>query len=263
MDMTPPLLVADDGAVRTLTLNRPQAFNAFNAELKSALLAALQDASENDAVRAVVLTGAGRAFGAGQDLKEHLARVTSGDPGLATTVSEFYNPLIELVTGMRKPVIAAVNGVAAGAGAALAFACDLRIAAESASFTMAFAQVALSADSAASYTLPRLIGRGRAMQLMLTGQRVDAAEALRIGMVGEVVPDAELAARAAEVAGALAAGPTDALGWIKASVEFGATHDLADTLAFEDRAQAACFASADHREAIEAFVEKRPPHFGR
>lgn len=261
--MTTELAISTSGAVRTLMLNRPESFNAFNLTLKDALLAAVREAAADGAVRAVVITGSGRAFGAGQDLKEHLDLVRTDDPRLGQTVSAFYNPLITEITEMRKPVIAAVNGVAAGAGAALACACDLRIAAESASFTMAFAQVALSADSGASFTLPRLIGYGRTVQLMLTGARVSAAEALRIGLVGEVVPDAELAERAAAVAAGLASGPTGAYGWIKASLAFAATHSLAETLEFEDAAQAACFASPDHREALDAFVAKRPPRFGR
>jgi 2-(1,2-epoxy-1,2-dihydrophenyl)acetyl-CoA isomerase len=258
---SPVVLVSDSAAVRTLTLNRPAAFNSFNLELKGALLAALRDAATEPTVRAVVITGAGRAFCAGQDLKEHLALVSARDPRVATTVQEFYNPLVVAVTAMAKPVVAAVNGVAAGAGAGLAFACDLRIAATSASFSMAFAGVALSADTGASFVLPRLIGHGRASRMMLLGEKVAAAEALRIGMVDGVVDDADLNATVGALAGRLAAGPTRAYGWIKASLQHGASHDLASTLEFEDRAQVECFASPDHHEAIQAFVEKRPPRF--
>ena len=167
------------------------------------------------------------------------------------------------VTSLPKPVIAAVNGAAAGAGAGLAFASDLRIAGKSATFSMAFAGVALSADTGASFLLPRLIGHGRASWMMLLGEKVDAAEALRIGMVDEVVSDGELAGRAAALAAGLAAGPTRAYGWIKASLHHAAGSSLESALAFEDRAQAACFADADHREAIRAFVEKRAPVFIR
>ena len=255
--------MSDRGGVRTVTLNRPAAYNSFNIELKSALLAALADAAAQESVRAVVITGAGRAFCAGQDLKEHLALVTARDERLATTVSEFYNPLVLAITGMTKPVIAAVNGAAAGAGAGLAFACDLRIAARSASFSMAFAGVALSADTGASYLLPRLIGYGRASRMMLLGDKVEAEEGLRIGMVDIVVDDAELAEAAAALAGSLAAGPALALSKIKASLQYAASTDLPAALAFEDRAQAACFASSDHLEAIQAFVEKRPPRYHR
>jgi 2-(1,2-epoxy-1,2-dihydrophenyl)acetyl-CoA isomerase len=255
------ILVTDHQGVRTITLNRPKSFNSFNLELKGALLAAVSAAATDETVRAVLVTGAGRAFCAGQDLKEHLALVSANDPRVATTVSGFYNPLVTVVTQMRKPVIAAVNGAAAGAGAGLAFACDLRIAARSATFSMAFAGVALSADSGASFMLPRLIGHGRASRMMLLGEKVDADEALRIGLVDLVVDDAELPSAAGTLAARLAAGPTRAYGWIKASLQHAAGADLQDTLAFEDRAQAECFASPDHREAINAFVEKRSPRF--
>lgn len=256
-----PVLIRDDDGVRVITLNRPAALNAFDSAMKEQLLTAVDLAARDDSVRALLLTGAGQAFCAGQDLKEHLARVAASDPAVSRTVTEFYNPLIRAVTSARKPVIAAVNGVAAGAGAALAFACDLRIAAASSSFSMAFAQVALSADSGASFTLPRLIGRGRALALMLSGRRVDAAEALRIGLVDEVVTDDEFAGTALARAKQLADGPTEALGWIKASVSYAETHTLDESLEFENGAQQACFQSADHREALDAFVAKRRPHF--
>lgn len=256
-----PVLTSTDTWVRTIRLNRPDAFNAFNAELKAGLLAAIGQASADESVRVVIITGTGRAFCAGQDLKEHLSRITAGDRRVGATVSEFYNPLIRAITEMRKPVVAAVNGVAAGAGAALACACDMRIAAASASFSMAFAQVALSADSGASFTLPRLVGSGRALRMMLTGERIPADEALRIGLVDDVVADGEFADHVRKVAATVASGPAEALGWIKASVAFAATHTLTETLDFENRAQQACFASADHREALDAFVTKRPPRF--
>jgi len=168
---------------------------------------------------------------------------------------------VRAVSGMAKPVIAAVNGPAAGAGAGLAFACDLRIAARSATFSMAFAGVGLSADSGASFLLPRLVGYGRASKMMLLGEKVDSDEALRIGMVDEVVDDADLAGTVVALADRLAAGPTKAYGWIKASLQHGAQADLESTLEFEDRAQTECFASPDHLEAIQAFVQKRPPNF--
>ena len=237
------------------------AFNSFDLALKGALLSALTEAADDPSVRALVITGAGRAFCAGQDLKEHMALVATGDERVATAVSGFYNPLVRALVGMRKPAIAAVNGAAAGAGAGLAFACDLRIAARSATFSMAFAGVGLSADTGASFLLPRLVGQGRASAMMLLGEKVDAAEALRIGMVDRVVDDADLAGAAGELARRLADGPTRAYGWIKASLHFGASHDLRSTLDFEDRAQVSCFDSPDHHEAVRAFVEKRPPRF--
>ena len=256
----PPVLVTDHGAVRTVTLNRPTAFNSFDLALKGALLAAL-DAAADPSVRAVVITGAGRAFCAGQDLKEHLALVAADDERVGTTVSGFYNPLVRAVLGLRKPVIAAVNGPAAGAGAALALACDLRVAATAATFSMAFAGVGLSADTGASYLLSRYVGYGRASAMMLLGEKVDATEALRIGLIDQLVDDAALAGTVQALAERLAAGPTQAYGLIKASLQHGATADMGSTLEFEDRAQAACFASDDHREAVAAFVQKRPPRF--
>lgn len=256
-----PVLTTTESAVRTITLNRPGAFNAFNFALKDALLSAIADAADDPAVRAVVITGTGRAFCAGQDLKEHLAMVLANDPRVGETVQGFYNPLATAIATMRKPVIAAVNGSAAGAGAALAYVCDLRIAARSASFRTSFAGVALSADSGLSATLPRLVGSGRAKRMLLLDEKMTAEEALAIGMVDQLVEDGELASTAAALAARLAAGPTAAYGWIKASVHHAATADLASTLAFEDSAQAACFAGSDHREAIMAFVEKRAPKF--
>lgn len=258
-----PVTAHTDNAVRTIILNRPAALNSFDSAMKRALLAELADAADAASVRVVVITGAGRAFCAGQDLKEHMAAVEANDPHVADTVTDFYNPMIRAVWHLDKPVIAAVGGVAAGAGAALAFACDLRIAAASASFSMAFAQVALSADSGASFTLPRLIGRGRALRLMMTGQKVPADEALRIGMVDEVVDDPAFAERVRTVAAALADGPAGALGWIKASVRYAEDHSLDQALDFENTAQAACFASDDHREALAAFTQKRRPVFRR
>lgn len=264
-DTEATVLIGTNEGVRTIQLHRPAAFNSFDTSMKRSLLTALREATDDDAVRVIMLIGTGRAFCAGQDLKEHLGRVNANDPVVADTVTEFYNPLIMAVTEARKPVIAAVNGVAAGAGAALAFACDLRLAAPSASFAMAFAQVALSADSGASFTLPRLVGRGRALHMMLTGEKVGASEALRIGLVDDVAPEDgdAFAEYAAARAMRLAAGPAAALSWIKASVTYAATHTLAESLAFENEAQRSCFASQDHREALAAFVEKRTPQFNR
>nr|WP_134718536.1 enoyl-CoA hydratase-related protein [Saccharomonospora xinjiangensis] len=255
------LLITDADGVRTLTLNRPKAYNSLTVELKERLLAALRDAAEDDEVRAVVLTGAGKAFCAGQDLKEHVGMLRSGDSAPLRTVSEHYNPIVTTIVDMPKPVIAAVNGSAAGAGAAFAYASDLRIAGASASFVMAFAGVGLGPDSGASWTLQRLIGQGRAIELMMLARRVDSAEALRLGLVGEVVPDEELAARAQAVAAQLAAGPTSAYAKVKSTVAAAASSSLAEALAAEDAAQTELGRTADHREAVEAFVEKRRPKF--
>ncbi|MFI0463527.1 MULTISPECIES: enoyl-CoA hydratase-related protein [Saccharopolyspora] len=259
--MTDVLLTEDTAGVRLLTLNRPESFNSFDVELKQALITALREAAADDSVRALVITGAGKAFCAGQDLKEHVALLNSGDPAPLNTVEEHYNPIIRAVTSMPKPVIAAVNGTAAGAGASLAYACDLRVAAANAKFLMAFANVGLSTDSGASWTLPRLIGYGRAMELLLLAEPVAAEEALRIGMVNRVVDAGEAVAAATELAKRMAAGPTSAYARIKEAMLAAAAEGLAEALAVEAGAQAEAGATADHREAVAAFVEKRTPHF--
>ncbi|GAA1307312.1 enoyl-CoA hydratase-related protein [Saccharothrix xinjiangensis] len=253
------LLVDDADGVRTLTLNRPESFNSFTTAMKERLLEVLLDTSADDAVRAVVVTGAGRAFCAGQDLKEHIALLEAGDPAPLRTVERHYNPIVRAVVGMPKPVIAAVNGMAAGAGASLAYASDLRIAAAGARFLMAFANVGLTADSGASWTLPRLIGHGRAMEMMLLAEPVGAEEALRIGMVNRVVPDGEALPAALELARRFADGPTTAYAKIKEAMAFSG--ELAMALEVEARTQAEAGATADHREAVAAFVAKRTPRF--
>src|SRR5699024_8318186 len=199
------LCTTDSENVRTITLNRPSAYNSLTEHLKEELLETLRHAAADTDVRAVVLTGSGKAFCAGQDLKEHVELLQSGAAAPLRTVSEHYNPIVRTIIDMPKPVIAAVNGAAAGAGAALAYASDLRIAASSANFSMAFAGVGLGPDSGASWTLQRLIGYGRAAELMLLGRKVDTTEALRIGLVSEVTDDEELAGRAHELAASLAA----------------------------------------------------------
>jgi 2-(1,2-epoxy-1,2-dihydrophenyl)acetyl-CoA isomerase len=248
------------GAVATITLNRPDAMNALDVPTKEALLAALRSASADESVRAVVLTGAGRAFCVGQDLREHVQKLNAGDPPLST-VRDHYNPITLAIAEMPKPTIAALNGVAAGAGAAFAFACDLRIAADNASFTLAFSQVGLSADSGASWTLPRLVGTAKAIELLFNPQKIGVREASSLGLVNEVVPADRLAEHVAALAERLAAGPTVSYAALKASVNFGASHSLAETLEFEDAMQTKCGATADHREAVDAFLAKRAPDF--
>jgi len=255
------LLTNDSEHVRTITLNRPAAYNSLTVRLKEELLRALQNAAADTDVRAVVLTGTGKAFCAGQDLKEHTGLLQSGDTAPLRTVSEHYNPIVRTIIDMPKPVIAAVNGAAAGAGAALAYASDLRIAASSANFSMAFAGVGLGPDSGASWTLQRLIGYGRAAELMLLGRKVDTTEALRIGLVSEVTDDEELAGRAHELAASLAAGPTRAYAHIKEVLHTAAGGTLEQALQAEDAAQTALGDTADHAEAVSAFVAKRKPNF--
>ena len=261
MERTEELLLERHGAVATIQLNRPERMNALTVSLKLALLAALTEVAEDQSVRAVVLTGTGRGFCVGQDLREHHALLTAGDPAPLSSVTEHYNPIVLALAGMPKPVIAAVNGSAAGAGASLAFACDFRMAAESASFLLAFAGVGLSLDSGVSWTLPRLIGSARATALALLAEPVDAAAALEMGMVNAVVADDVLQAGALELATRLAAGPTTAYAAIKESIAFAATHSLAESLAKEAEMQHRTGASYDHRAAVEAFVSKQRPTF--
>ncbi|HEY7430183.1 MAG TPA: enoyl-CoA hydratase-related protein [Streptosporangiaceae bacterium] len=250
-----------DAAVATITLNRPQARNALTAAMKDALLAALQQAAGDPAVRAVILTGAGGAFCAGQDLKEHGEILAGAGDELTGTVRRHYNPIITLLMTMPKPVIAAVNGSAAGAGASLAFACDFRIAARRASFLMAFARVGLAADSGASWTLQRLVGAARATELLMLAEPVGADQALSAGLLTSVVDDAELPAAVAALAARLAAGPTAAYGGIKAQLVYAASHGLAESLENEARVQAKLGETADHRAATQAFLRKEQPVF--
>jgi 2-(1,2-epoxy-1,2-dihydrophenyl)acetyl-CoA isomerase len=251
--------VVTDG-VGTITLNRPDALNSLTVAMKVALLAALQRARGDEQVRAVVLTGAGRGFCVGQDLNEHKAALDAGDTALST-VTDHYNPVIEAIVSLPKPVIAAVNGVAAGAGASLAFACDIRVASDAASFLMAFARVGLGPDSGASWTLPRLIGAGRATAMMMLAEPVTASQALEMGMVSVVVPAADLGSVVGALATKLAAGPTTAYAAIKETVTFAAHHSLHDSLAKEAEAQARCGGTADHANAVEAFLNKQPAFF--
>ncbi|MET8867296.1 enoyl-CoA hydratase-related protein [Nonomuraea sp. NPDC004580] len=250
--------VAD--AVATITLDRPEAMNSLTAETKQALHDALRKAAHDRGVRAVLLTGSGRAFCAGQDLREHADNLEAGR-GLANTVRAHYNPIVELISTMPKPVVAAVNGVAAGAGASLAFACDLRVASERAKFALAFAGIGLAPDSGASWTLQRLVGQGRAAELMLLGEPLDAARALELGLVTRVVPAEDVMKTATELAVRLAQGPTLAYGATKRALAYAATHALADSLAMEADLQDQCVATQDHLNATRAFLAKEQPTF--
>ncbi|MER7764682.1 enoyl-CoA hydratase-related protein [Streptomyces sp. NPDC097619] len=249
----------------TITINRPAAMNAMNTEAKEALRDALRTAGDDPAVRAVLLTAAGRAFCVGQDLNEHVANLASdrerGTTETMHTVREHYNPVVRAITEMPKPVVAGVNGVAAGAGFGFALAADFRVVADTASFNTAFAGVALTADSGVSWTLPRLIGASRASDLLLFPRNLSAGEAYELGLANRVVPAAELAAEAAAVARALADGPTLAYAAIKESLAFGAAHSLAETLEKEDELQARAGASEDHAVAVESFLKKQKPRF--
>jgi 2-(1,2-epoxy-1,2-dihydrophenyl)acetyl-CoA isomerase len=248
--------------VGTLTFDRPAALNALDSATKAALLEGLRALGADPAVRCVVLTGTGRAFCVGQDLREHVQGLTSTAPEeVWRTVPEQYNPIALALHTLEKPVIAAVNGVAAGAGASLAFLADVRLVAASATFTLAFAGIGLSCDTGASWTLPRLVGPTRALELMYSGRSVTATEALANGIATEVVPDDDFAAHVRARAAQLAAGPTLAFAAMRRAVAFAAVHPLAATLDVEAEGMRSTGASADHRDAVDAFLAKAPPTF--
>jgi 2-(1,2-epoxy-1,2-dihydrophenyl)acetyl-CoA isomerase len=248
--------------VATVTLNRPDAMNALNTELKVALRDTLAAAAEDDAVRAVLLTGTGRAFCVGQDLAEHAQNLRGDLDAVWSTVPEHYTPIATTLATMPKPVVAAVNGVAAGAGAAFAFACDFRVVADTASFTMAFSAVGLAADSGSSWTLPRLVGMAKAKELLLLQpSKITSAQALELGLATEVVPAEEVPARARELAVRLAAGPTVAYGAIRRSLAYSAGHDIDASLDFERQMMELTGSTTDHRRAVGAFLGKETPTF--
>ena len=247
--------VTRDGAVVTITLNRPDKLNAFDDAMHARFRSALRDARGAD-VRAVVLTGAGRGFCVGQDLASF-----SGGRDVGALLRETYHPNIRALRGLEKPVIAAVNGAAAGAGLSLAAACDVRIAAESATFVPAFVNVGLVPDSGGSYFLTHLIGPGRAAEWMMSGRKLDAAEALAWGLVSEVTAADELAARAAEQAAALAEMPTAAIAMHRRLFDQAPLNALDQQLELEAQMQAAAARSEDFAEGVAAFREKRPPRF--
>jgi 2-(1,2-epoxy-1,2-dihydrophenyl)acetyl-CoA isomerase len=254
------MLAVADG-VATVTLNRPEAMNALDIATKEALLAILREVAADPTVRCVVLTGTGRAFCVGQDLREHVKLLSKNAESLSSTVTEHYNPIVELLSTMNKPVIAAINGVAAGAGASFAFAADLRVIVDSGSVNLAFAGIALSCDSGASWTLPRLIGIAKAKELLMFPRSVPAAEALELGMVNRVVNAHELAGVVSELARTVAAGPTLAYGSIRRAVAFSAGHPLSESLAYEAGQMAATGGTKDHSAAVAAFLGKQKPTF--
>ena len=245
-----------DGGVMTITLNRPEVLNAFDSAMHEAFRAALEEAQEPD-VRAVVLTGAGRGFCVGQDLNEF--KEAAGDIG--ERLRSTYNPNVLALRGLEKPVIAAVNGPAAGAGLSLACACDLRLAASSATFVPAFISIGLVPDTGATYFIERLLGYSRAFEWLCSGRRLSAADAHAWGLVAEVVADGRLSDRAAELAASLAALPTRALGMTKRLLERAALSSLDEQLELEAGLQAEAARSDDFQEGVTAFLEKREPRF--
>ncbi|QUQ67665.1 enoyl-CoA hydratase/isomerase family protein [Kutzneria sp. CA-103260] len=250
-----------DGAVATITLDAQARRNALTIEMRHALKAAVERVRTDDTVRAVVLTGSGRAFCAGQDLAEHAAALRADPSTALDIVVDDYNPIVSALTSLPKPVLAAVNGTCVGAGLGLALACDLRIAAESAKFGTAFTAIGLTCDSGLSATLARAVGAARASELVLLGQPFTAAQALEWGVVGRLVPDASFAEEVQALASRLAAGPTVAYAEAKAALHASFQPPLADVLATEAAAQVRLGLTADHQGAVESFLAKQPVTF--
>jgi 2-(1,2-epoxy-1,2-dihydrophenyl)acetyl-CoA isomerase len=252
--------VASENGVATITLARPQAYNALTADLLESLLARFKALERDAAVRAIVLTGEGKAFCAGQALDDERTLPKDGPIDIGATVESRYSPLLLEILTLEKPVIAAVNGVAAGAGMGIACACDFRIVAESASFTTAFVKIGLVPDSGLSFTLPRLIGYGKALELCLLSEKVDAARADALGLCTKVVPAERCVAEAQTLAAALAKGPRS-IGLIKRELLRNGLTDVQSALAYEAHLQSVAGASADFAEGIAAFTAKRAPDF--
>jgi 2-(1,2-epoxy-1,2-dihydrophenyl)acetyl-CoA isomerase len=252
------LLESHQGGVLTLTLNRPKVFNSFNREMASALQAALDRAEADESVRCIVLTGEGRAFCAGQDLGE----ITAPDgPDMTTIVRESYNATVRRLRAIEKPIIGAVNGVAAGAGANLALNCDLCVANEKASFIQAFSKIGLIPDSGGTYLMPRLVGMQRATGLAFLGEKISAEDAERMGMIWRAYPEDVFEAKVRELAEKLASMPTKGLGLTKRAFNQGLTQGLDAQLDVEETLQFEASQTHDYKEGVTAFLEKRPAVF--
>ncbi|WP_459212482.1 enoyl-CoA hydratase-related protein [Aquimarina rhabdastrellae] len=248
-----------EGNVAYITLNRPEAFNSFTREMALSLQDRLDACEADENIRAIVLSGAGKAFCAGQDLKE----VTSPEhnPGFKKILEEHYNPIVRRIRAIEKPIIAAVNGVAAGAGANIALACDIVVAHEKVSFIQAFSKIGLIPDSAGTFFLPRLIGFQKASALMMLGDKVDAVEAERLGMIYKVIPLENFEEEVTKLASKMGAMPTQALGYTKRLLNKALTNDLEQQLALESELQIASSETEDYQEGVNAFIEKRKPEF--
>lgn len=260
--MSEPLdhTVAIADGVATVTLNRPQAYNALTADLLESLIATMKQLARDASVRAIVLTGSGKAFCSGQALDDARTLPADRAPDLAETVANRYTPLLLSILTSEKPVIAAVNGVAAGAGFGIALACDFRIVSESASFTTAFVKIGLVPDSGLSFMLPRVVGYAKALELCLLSEKIDAAHARELGLCTSVVAPDRLLAEAQRVAASLACGPR-AIGMIKRELLRNGIGDVVAALEYEGQLQGAAGATADFAEGLAAFREKRAPQF--
>jgi 2-(1,2-epoxy-1,2-dihydrophenyl)acetyl-CoA isomerase len=255
------LLVATQGRVRVLTLNRPAALNSFTSEMHGRLLRALDEAAADASVRAVVVTGTGRGFCAGQDLADPAMRSEGEAPDIGAVVEKLYKPLALRVRSMPVPVLAAVNGVAAGAGVNFALGCDFVVAARSASFIQAFSKIGLIPDCGGTWLVPRLVGRARAIGLAMTGDKLAAEEAERIGLIWQCVDDAALMEHALALAARLSAMPTKALAETRRAIDDAMAMDYAAALQMEAERQGVLGRAHDAREGVAAFVEKRAPKF--
>jgi 2-(1,2-epoxy-1,2-dihydrophenyl)acetyl-CoA isomerase len=258
--MSDTIQVETHGAWTQITLNRPARLNSFTDEMHNALRAAIE-AARDDGQRALLLTGAGRGFCAGQDLGDRDPSKMDGPPDLGATLDTFYNPLVRLIRSLNFPVICAVNGVAAGAGANVALACDLVLAAESAKFVQSFAKVGLIPDGGGSWSLTHLVGEARAKALALTAMPLSAAQAAEWGLIWKAVPDDTLMTEARALAESLAKGPTIGLGRTKHLIQTAHTNTLDDHLDLEAENQRICGATPDYAEGVSAFLEKRAPAF--
>lgn len=248
--------------VAIITLNRPDVLNAVNEKMGQELLDSLSAAERDSEVRCVVITGKGRAFCAGEDIQDLRSDYDRGvNPKLGQRLLHKYNPIIRRIRHMEKPVIAAVNGVAAGAGAGIAYSCDLRIASDAAKFIQAFIRIGLAPDSGTSFFLPRLVGFSKAMQLAMTGEELSIQDAERFGLVSRVVPSDQLMSTTREIATKLARGPTKAVGLTKRALNKSISSDLETVLEYESYVQEIAGATSDHIEAVKAFFEKRKPTF--
>lgn len=255
------ILFEKSGGVATISLNRPEVLNAFNGKMHEEIYAAFEAAEEDEEVRAVVLRGEGRGFSAGADLSEVVEGNGSERPDLGEYLRSSYSRLVMKMVLMEKPVVAALHGPVYGAGLGIALACDLRVAAESARFSVAFIKIGLIPDAGISFFLPRLIGMGRAMEMAMLGETVEAEEGKNIGLVNRVVTDEAVADEAAALAGRLASMPTRALGRIKVTLYGSFEEDIAAALEKEARGQTFCGYTDDHREGVAAFFEKREAKF--
>lgn len=252
------LIVSKQKGVATLTLNRPEVFNSFNQKLAFDLQKALKDCADDETVRCIVITGEGKAFCAGQDLAE---ATDPNGPELQSIVKDHYNPIILAIREIEKPIIAAVNGVAAGAGANIALACDIVLAKESASFIQAFSKIGLIPDSGGTFILPRLVGWQKAAALMMTGEKVMASDAEAMNMIYKAIPDAEFEMKVKDLSESLAQMPTFGLGLTKRALNQSFTHNLMQQLAVEQELQTVAGQSHDFNEGTSAFLEKRKPNF--